>query len=91
MKEGMPNATEVYAHGQHVGYDGIHAIYFQPLGVLFPTFIINDVVEQGHEQEAITATHQCHGACPDFFDDRMPDSPYLTDGNHATAYNKQIS
>ena len=45
MKEGMSDTIEVHAHGQHIGYDGIHAIYFQPFGVFFPAFIIDNVVE----------------------------------------------
>ena len=91
MEKGMADTTEVHTHGKHVGGNGVHAVYFQPSGVLSPSFVVDDVVEKGHEQEAITAAYQYHRTSPNFLDDRMPDSPNLAEGNHHTTYYKQIS
>ena len=70
VKERARYATEVNASGKHVGHDGVHAIHLEPTDVFVAPSIVDEPIEESHQNEAVATAHKHHRACPQFLDDR---------------------
>ena len=78
---GHPIAHRLYGRAEvdhlakHIGHDGVHTVYLQPLQSAAVPFHVNPPIKQGECQEAKAAREERHAAGPNTFDDRHVQVP----------------
>lgn len=79
----LADTVETNRFGQHISYDRIHSIYFQPCDMLTMPFVVNPIIEQAHQQETISAADKHHRARPNRFNHRKYFIPDPTQNNQS--------
>ena len=85
----LHRAAEIHHLAYHVGRDGVHAIYLEPIQPSAVPFHVYPPVEEPHQQEAQAAREERHAACPYSLDDWHFQAPQQACCHQRHAYGKE--